>query len=158
MLVKTLQTKTKIQWKRKPPVPNFSDFSPNSNVPWTSLQNRLKKKLPVFTSVTILFIGDAFQVKVMDSNGNIIHTALIPYLGHKPYFSSQLQHEVLCMHLWFAFMVNMQIVYNNIQTWIFSLWHSGGNISIKTICSFQTGSAVDFWVEVRPLRGKEIFK
>lgn len=35
-------------------------------------------------------------------------------------------------------------------TWIFSLWHRGGNISVKTICSFHTGSAVDFWVQVRP--------
>lgn len=40
-------------------------------------------------------------------------------------------------------------------TWIFSLWHRGGNISVKTICSFHTGSAVDFWVQVRPWEATE---
>lgn len=35
---------------------------------------------PLLTSVTILFIGEASQVEVMGSNGNITHASLIPDL------------------------------------------------------------------------------
>lgn len=61
MLVKTLQ-KITITPMRSSPIADFIDWD------------------ICLTSITILFIGDAFQVQVMDPNGNIIHASFIPDL------------------------------------------------------------------------------
>ena len=42
--------------------------------------------------------------------------------------------------------------------WILIRWHSGGNISVKTICSFHTGLYEFFFIEVFPYLSKEDWK
>ena len=39
--------------------------------------------------------------------------------------------------------------------WILIRWHNGGNISVKTICSFHTGLYEFFFIEVFPCLSKE---